>query len=111
MEDDGINYIQRLIVVPPNQIEAVQTAIQHVGCGAGQLTSVKPIRPPIFQFTVSAPEGHREREEDDKEVIEDGNIDADVIVEYEPTNPGDDEKAVVLVRVVEMNSKDEQNLL
>ena len=35
MEDDGINYIQRLIVVPPNQIEAVQSAIQQLGF-AGQ---------------------------------------------------------------------------
>ena len=35
MEDDWINYIQRLIVVPPNQIEAVQNAIQHLGF-AGQ---------------------------------------------------------------------------
>ena len=35
MQDDGINYIQRLIVVPPNQIEAVQNAIQHLGF-AGQ---------------------------------------------------------------------------
>ena len=31
MEDDVINYIQRLMVVPPNQIEAVQTAIERLG--------------------------------------------------------------------------------
>ena len=31
MEDDGINYIQRLILVPPNQIEAAQNATQHLG--------------------------------------------------------------------------------
>ena len=30
MEDDGINYIQRLLIVPPDQIEAVQGAINAV---------------------------------------------------------------------------------
>ena len=30
MEDDGINYIQRLLVVPPDQIEAVQSAIYQL---------------------------------------------------------------------------------
>ena len=30
MEDDGINYIQRVLIVPPDQIEAVQGAINAV---------------------------------------------------------------------------------
>ena len=29
MEDDVINYIQRLLVVPPDQVEAVQGAIKQ----------------------------------------------------------------------------------
>ena len=30
MEDAGINYIQRLLIVPPDQIEAFQRAINAV---------------------------------------------------------------------------------
>ena len=69
---------------------------------------MKPIRPFIFMFTVSAPEGRHEGEGDGEEGIEDGteaNMDEDGIVEYEPTDPGDDDKAVDVVRVVEVESK------
>ena len=37
-------------------------------------------------------------------------MDEDGIVEYEPTDPGDDDKAVDVARVVEVESKDEQDL-
>ena len=75
---------------------------------------MKPIRQSIFPFTVSAPEGRPEGEGDGEEGIKDGttaNMDEDGIVEYEPTDPGDDDKAVDVVRVVEVESKDEQDLL
>ena len=35
-EDDGINYIQRLLIVPPDQVDAVQGAIDAVNEMRGQ---------------------------------------------------------------------------
>ena len=73
---------------------------------------MKPIRPSIFRFTVSAPEGRHEGEGDGEDGMEDGteaNMDEDGVVEYEPTDPGDDDNVVDVVRVVEVDSKDEQH--